>query len=273
MSHTAALKRQQDSYIGTIRLWLPKIRSFIFYNDLGCLARCPIAHNIYASHQSERRNNEPVTHRILDRPGNGQYPSGAGSGELGVASAIGGAPRFSEAAEAATPGSSLLGRALSAVEGMAGKLTYCTAGHGGQFYWRWKSRCGQPGRPRIKAEIRELIIQISRENPLWGSPRIVAELHLLGYDVAKSTVEQYRVRGTQPPSQTWRTFLGNHVQELVSIDFFTVPTVRFRVLFCFLVLRHDRRRVVHFNVSEHPTATWTAQQIIEAFPWNEAPRT
>ena len=112
---------------------------------------------------------------------------------------------------------------------------------------------------------------MSHENPLWGAPRIVAELHLLGHDVAKSTVEKYMVRDTKPPSQTWRTFLDNHVQDLVSVDFFTVPTATFRILFCFLVLHHDRRRVVHFNVTEHPTADWTAQQIIEAFPWDEAP--
>ncbi len=111
-----------------------------------------------------------------------------------------------------------------------------------------------------------------RENPLWGAPRIQSELVLLGHDVAESTVAKYMVRGHKPPSRTWGTFLKNHIGQLVSIDFFTVHTVTFRVLFCFLVLRHDRRRVVHFNVTAHPTAAWTAQQIVQAFPYEEAPR-
>jgi len=76
----------------------------------------------------------------------------------------------------------------------------------------------------------------------------------------------------KPPSQTWRTFLDNHVSSLASIDFFTVPTATFRVLYVFFVLAHDRRRVLHFNVTEHPSATWTAQQIVEAFPDDTAPR-
>ncbi|MBT4522437.1 MAG: hypothetical protein HOC23_20750 [Halieaceae bacterium] len=104
-------------------------------------------------------------------------------------------------------------------------------------------------------------------NPTWGSPKIVAELAMLGIDVAKSTVERYQPKRAGPPSPTWRTFLDQHVQNLVSIDFFTVPTVKFRVLFVFIVLAHDRRRIIHFNVTEHPTAQWTAQQIVEAFPF------
>jgi transposase InsO family protein len=106
---------------------------------------------------------------------------------------------------------------------------------------------------------------------LWGSPKIVAELAMLGIDVAKSTVEKYKPKRTGPPSPTWRTFLDQHVRDLVSIDFFIVPTVKFRILFVFIVLAHDRRRIVHFNVTEHPTAQWTAQQIIEAFPFDTAP--
>ena len=90
--------------------------------------------------------------------------------------------------------------------------------------------------------------------------------------MAKSTVEKYRLRHRNPPSPTWRSFLKNHVTELVSIDFLTVPTVGFKVLFVLLVLAHDRRRVVHFNITENPTAQWTAQQIVEAFPWDSAPR-
>src|SRR5262245_53833337 len=95
---------------------------------------------------------------------------------------------------------------------------------------------------------------------------------LLGYEVAESTVAKYRVRNPKPPLQTWRTFLENHAREIISIDFFTVPTVTFRVLFCFIVLRHNRRRIVHFNITAHPAAFWTGQQVVQAFPENTAPR-
>lgn len=112
---------------------------------------------------------------------------------------------------------------------------------------------------------------MSRENPLWGVPRIQAELGLLGFDVAESTVK-YRIKVTKPPSQTWKTFLRNHVSKIVAIDFFTVPTATFRNLYCFIILSHDRRKGLHFNVITHPTAAWTAQQIVEAFPEDTAPR-
>ena len=105
-----------------------------------------------------------------------------------------------------------------------------------------------------------------------GCARILSELKLLGYAVAKSTVEKYMIRGTKPPSQTWKTFLDNHVGDIAAIDFFTVPTATFGMLFCFLVLRHDRRKVIHFNITEHPTEQWTGQQIVEAFPYDEAPK-
>ena len=143
---------------------------------------------------------------------------------------------------------------------------------GFQLYWRWKSRAHPVGRPQIDREIRDLIQRISQENPLWGVPRIQAELHLLGYDVAESTIAKYRVKSTRPPSQTWRSFLDNHIRQIAAIDFFTVPTATFRTLFCFVVLLHDRRTVVHFNVTEHPTALWTAQQIIEAFAFADVPK-
>ena len=107
-------------------------------------------------------------------------------------------------------------------------------------------------------------------NPTWGSPKIVAELAMLGIDVAKSTVEKYQPKRAGSPSPTWRTFLDQHVRDLVSIDFFIVPTATFRVLFVFIVLAHDRWRIVHFNMTEHPTAQWTAQQIVEAFPFDTA---
>ena len=98
------------------------------------------------------------------------------------------------------------------------------------------------------------------------------DLGLLGYEVAESTVAKYRVRSPKPPSQTWKTFLENHAGEIISIDFFTVPTVTFRILFCFVVLKQDRRQVVHFNVTSHPTAFWTGQQMIQAFPKDTVPR-
>jgi transposase InsO family protein len=117
-----------------------------------------------------------------------------------------------------------------------------------------------------------LIRKMSDANPTWGSPRIVGELRELGIEVAKSTVAKYRVRRLKLPSPTWRTFLANHATDLIAIDFFTVATVRFEVLFVLVVLAHDRRRVRHFNITAHPAAAWTAQQIVEAFPWEPAPR-
>ena len=111
-----------------------------------------------------------------------------------------------------------------------------------------------------------------RENPGWGAPRIHGELLKLGIDIGQSSVSKYMVRCRKPPSQTWRTFLENHAQQLVSIDFFTVPTIRFQILYVFLVLAHDRRRILHFNVTAHPTADWTGQQLREAFPFAQLPR-
>src|SRR5436853_6993568 len=109
-------------------------------------------------------------------------------------------------------------------------------------------------------------------NPLWGAPRICGELLKLGFDVSQRTVARLMPRRSKPSSQTWRTFLENHIADLVSIDFFLVPTATFDVLYVFVVLLHRRRRVVHFNVTDSPTAAWTAQQIIEAFPDDSAPR-
>jgi transposase InsO family protein len=108
-------------------------------------------------------------------------------------------------------------------------------------------------------------------NPLWGAPRIHAELLKLGLDLSERTVSRLIPKQRTPPSQTWRTFLANHVRDLVSFDFFTVPTAGLRVLFVLVVLAHHRRRVVHFNVTEHPTAQWAAQQIVDAFPDDSAP--
>src|SRR5271163_943305 len=138
--------------------------------------------------------------------------------------------------------------------------------------WTWKVRRGQPGRPVISREVRDLIRKMCRENPGWGAPRIHGELLKLGIDIGQSSVTKYMVRCRKPPSQTWRTFLENHAQQLVSIDFFTVPTIRFQVLYVFLVLAHDRRRILHFNITAHPTAEWTGQQLGEAFPFDQIPR-
>ena len=136
---------------------------------------------------------------------------------------------------------------------------------GFRLYWRWKSR--NRGRPKIEPEIRDLIRCMSHENRLWGAPRIQAELALPGHDVAESTVAKYMARRRPgPPSQTWRSFLANHMNCTAACDFFVVPTATFRLLYCFIILAHGRRRIIHFNVTNHPTAMWTAQQIVEAFP-------
>jgi transposase InsO family protein len=143
---------------------------------------------------------------------------------------------------------------------------------GFRLFWTWKVRRGQSGRPAVPIEVRKLIRKMSRENPLWGAPRIHGELLKLGIDIGETSVGKYMARVRKPPSQTWRTFLENHVKTLVSVDFFTVPTIRFQVLYVFLVLAHDRRRILHFAVTAHPTAEWTAQQLREAFPWDSGPR-
>lgn len=139
-------------------------------------------------------------------------------------------------------------------------------------FWTRKSRAGRPGRPTLDHAIRDLIRKMSRANPTWGSPRVRNELAKLGIEVSRATVAKYMIRNRKPPSPTWRSFLDNHVKDLVSIDFFTVPTATFRVLFVLLILSHDRRRVVHFNVTSSPSAEWTAQQIVQAFPEETAPR-
>lgn len=138
--------------------------------------------------------------------------------------------------------------------------------------WTRRSARLGAGRPGTDAAIRTLVSKLAAANPLWGAPRIHGELGKLGVEVSERTVSRLLRRTRRPPSQTWRTFLTNHVATLVSIDFFTVSTVTGRVLFVFVVLLHHRRRITHFNVTEHPTAAWTAQQMIEAFPDETAPR-
>ncbi|HMC08729.1 MAG TPA: integrase core domain-containing protein [Actinomycetota bacterium] len=143
---------------------------------------------------------------------------------------------------------------------------------GFKLFWKWRSRRNGPGRPAVAPAVRGLIRRMSTANPLWGAPRIHGELQKLGVEISQAAVSKYVVRHRRPPSPSWRTFLDNHLGSLVSVDFFVVPTVMFKVLFVFLVLAHDRRRVVHVNVTDAPTAQWTAQQIVEAFPWETAPR-
>jgi putative transposase len=138
-------------------------------------------------------------------------------------------------------------------------------------YWTRLSRRPTGGRPRINAQIKRLVTRMAAANPLWGAPRIHGELVKLGVDVSERTVSRLIPKPRHQPSQTWRTFLNNHVRDLVSLDFFAVPTAGLRVLFVLVVLAHERRRVVHFNVTEHPTAHWTAQQIVDAFPDDSAP--
>ena len=142
-------------------------------------------------------------------------------------------------------------------------------------FWARLSRPNRDrrGRPGIAAEIRQLILQMATANPLWRAPRIHGELKMLGITISERTVSRIlRTVRRPPPSQTWKTFLRNHLGQIVSVDFFTVPTIRLRVLFVFLVIEHRRREVLHFNVTDHPTSAWVAQQIVEAFADREAPR-
>src|SRR6266705_2675996 len=138
-------------------------------------------------------------------------------------------------------------------------------------YWARLSARPIAGRQRVSRQIRALVVRMAQANPFWGAPRIHGELQQLGIDVAERTVSRLVPKRRSPPSQTWRTFLTNHVRDLVSIDFFTVPTARLRVLFVLVILAHHRRRVLHFNVTEHPTAAWTAQQLVDTFPDDSAP--
>ncbi len=143
---------------------------------------------------------------------------------------------------------------------------------GFRLYWTLKSRARKTGGPGPSREVGGIIRKMSEANPLWDAPRIHGELLKLGIQISQATVAKYIVRPAKPPSQTWRTFLENHLKVLIATDFLVVPTVNFRLLFVFVVLAHNRRRVIHFNVTAHPTAEWTARQIAEAFPWDSAPR-
>src|SRR4030088_1370670 len=138
-------------------------------------------------------------------------------------------------------------------------------------YWRWKSR-RRGGRPQIETELRALIRQMSTENFLWGAPRIHGELLKLGFSVAQSSVAKYMVKRRGPPSQEWRTFLRNHAPDIAAMDLFVVPTIGFKLLYGFVIIRLERRDLVWIGVTTNPTAEWVARQITEAFPWDGAPR-
>src|SRR5580692_557185 len=141
---------------------------------------------------------------------------------------------------------------------------------GFRYYWRWKSR-PLGGRPQIDTELRVLIRRMSVENPLWGAPRIHGELLKLGFEVAQSSVAKYMVKRRAPSSQGWRTFLRNHAPDIAAMDLFVVPTIGFKLLYGFVIVRIDRRDLVWINVTTNPTAEWIAPQVTEAFPWDGAP--
>jgi transposase InsO family protein len=145
--------------------------------------------------------------------------------------------------------------------------------HRGGFrrFWRWKSR-RRAGRPAVPTGIRSLVRQMSRENSLWGAPRIHGELLKLGIEIAQSTVAKYMERRHGPASQGWKTFLRNHAPHIAAVDLFVVPTIGFKLLFGLVILRRGRRHLVWTGVTANPTAEWIARQITEAFPWNQAPR-
>ncbi|MGA1871900.1 MAG: hypothetical protein ACMUJM_25550 [bacterium] len=137
-------------------------------------------------------------------------------------------------------------------------------------HWTGLCRNGKSGRPSVDRKIICLIRDMSKANPLWGSPRIRDELMKVGIDLAKSTIEKYMVKHRKPPSPTWRAFWDNHVKGLVSIDFFVVPTIRNTVLFVLLVLAQDRRRVVHFN-NETPNSGMDCSAVSRSFPIRYSP--
>jgi len=143
---------------------------------------------------------------------------------------------------------------------------------GWRLYWRWRSRAGG-GRPRLRPEIRELIMWMSRENPLWGAERIRGELLKVGIAVSNRSIRRYRWRSPdRPPSQTWRTFLANHAHAIWAADLCVVQTLTFKTLYVLLFIAHGRRELVHLAVTAHPTATWVWRQLVEATPWGRRPK-
>src|SRR5262249_60393929 len=141
---------------------------------------------------------------------------------------------------------------------------------GFRAFWRWKSR-HRAGRPKIDRELRDLIRQMNKENPLWGAPRIHGELLKLGFEVAESTVSKYMIKHRGPLSQTWRTFLRNHANTIAAVDLCLVPTLTFECLFAFLVVSHGRRQLLWFAVTKHPTAEGLGHDVREEFPGGTGP--
>src|ERR1700730_12288966 len=137
-------------------------------------------------------------------------------------------------------------------------------------FWRWRSQRRRPGRPQANAQIRELIRRMKAENPKWGAPRIHGELLQLGFEVSEPTVSRYlqrlKYRPCEGKARRWLAFLNNHREVMAAFDFCTVPTLTFQTLYCFFVIEHRRRRILHFNVTTHPTSEWIVQQLREAFP-------
>src|ERR1700680_2287310 len=146
---------------------------------------------------------------------------------------------------------------------------------GFRLYWAFLSRVPRPrGRMRISSEVRKLIFRMAVENPTWGAPRIHGELLMLGFDISERTISRWMKRAPRDPepAKRWLAFLRNHREAIAGMDFFTVPTITFGVLYCFFIIAHGRRRILHLNVTKHPTSLWVAQQLREAFPFESAPR-
>jgi putative transposase len=146
---------------------------------------------------------------------------------------------------------------------------------GFRFYWRMISRSRKPaGRRRVSKEVQDLIFRMVEENPTWGAPRIHGELLMLDFDVSERTISRWMRRAPRNPelAKRWLAFLRNHREAIAAMDFFAVPTITFGVLYCFFVISHDRRRILHVNVTRHPTSRWIVQQLREAFPFGSAPR-
>ena len=143
---------------------------------------------------------------------------------------------------------------------------------GFKLFWKWKSR-NNSGRPKIDPRIRALIHQLAKENPLWGAPRIHGELMKLGYFVSEATVYRYMPkRRDRDRVVRWKSFLKNHAKEIISMDFFTIPTINFKILYVLLIIEHHRRRILHFNVASNPNSSWTIQQIRNALPSDIVPK-
>src|SRR5437016_8345912 len=145
---------------------------------------------------------------------------------------------------------------------------------GFRLYWKLISKVRRPiGRRQTPKEVRELIFRMVAENPTWGAPRIHGELLMLGFDVSERTISRWMKRAPRDPelAQRWQAFVRNHRDAIAAMDFFTVPTVTFQRLYCFFIISHERRQILHVNVTRHPTSTWIAQQLREAFPYESAP--